>query len=96
MDCPAAEGFTDDVSVAVLEARLTVCVRAADALPSQFAPPVYFALRLWRPTARLFTASAAVPELVELDPNTTLPSRKVTVPTGTEFDAVTVAVNVTV
>ena len=94
-DCPAAEGFTDDVSAVVLAALLTVCVRVADVLPSQFTPPLYVALKLWLPTARLLSVNLAVPELVGLDPSTTLPSRKVTVPVGTEFVAVTVAVRVT-
>jgi len=94
-DCPTAEGFSDDVSVVVLGALFTVCVRVADVLPSQFTPPLYFALKLWLPTARLLNVNLAVPELVGLDPNATLPSKKVTVPAGTEFVAVVVAVRVT-
>jgi hypothetical protein len=37
--CPAPEGFKDEVSVVVLDARLTVCVRVPEVLASQFELP---------------------------------------------------------
>ena len=38
-DCPVRDGFADEVSVVVLDARLTVWLRTADVLGSQFPPP---------------------------------------------------------
>jgi hypothetical protein len=38
-DWPKVDGFTDDVSVVVVLAWFTVCVRAADALPLKFVSP---------------------------------------------------------
>ena len=45
-DWPGKDGFTDDVSAVVLDARFTVWLRTADVLASQFAPPAYAAVKL--------------------------------------------------
>jgi len=37
--CPAAAGFAEETNAVVLDARLTVCVRRADVLVRQLAPP---------------------------------------------------------
>ena len=73
--CPAEAGFTEEVSVVVVEARFTVCVRAADVLLSQFTPVAYVAVSLWLPTLKVSTTRVATPEpLVWLDPRVVVPS----------------------
>lgn len=56
---PTNEGLGDEVKVVVVEAMLTVCVKADDALPAKFALPPYTAEMLCVPAAKLAIAKVA-------------------------------------
>jgi hypothetical protein len=97
---PTTDGFAELDSVDVLVALLTTCDKLVLVEPLLVASPLYTALMLWLPTARLLVAQVAVrilPEPVSaavVQPAIeAAPSLKFTVPVGAL--PLTVAVNVT-
>ena len=85
-DCPYVDGLSDEVMAeVVVEAWLTVCVKAAGAeLPMKFAFPAYTAEMVSVPAGVVFVVNAATPdELTLAVPSVVAPFLKVTVPTGT-------------
>ena len=92
--CPNSDGFLDDVRVEDVGANLTVCFSTAEVLPNWSVLPLKTAVIEWLPTARVETASVAVPPARGLTPSVVAPFLKVTVPLGVTVD-VTLAVNVT-
>src|SRR5262245_39976608 len=90
---PVAAGLTDDPSVTVVAAGLTVTATAAEVLPVKPAVPAKEAVSAWVPTPS-GTVSVAWPSaLTGAVPSAVLPSRKVTVPLGAPAGELTVAVS---
>lgn len=92
--CPKSDGFLDDISATDVGANFTFCVSTAEVLPNWLVLPLKTAVIEWLPTARLETASVAVPPARGLTPSVVAPFLKVTVPVGVTVD-VTFAVRVT-
>src|SRR5258707_5407878 len=83
-DWPETDGFTDEATVVVLLAWLTVCVNA-DAvlsLPIKLLLPPYTAVIVCAATESAAVVKVAVPALSALLPSVLVPSEKVTVPVG--------------
>src|ERR1700694_3106378 len=59
---PVLDGFSDDTTLVVVAPWFTVCVNGADALVVKLASPLYMAVIMLAPTARLFTSHVAFPE----------------------------------
>jgi len=97
-DWPNADGFTNEVTVVELLARLTVWVMAVEVLPLKLLSPPYVTVIVWLPTESNEVANVALPALKLAVPNVAAPSRNVTVPVGVPVagaTALTVAVKVT-
>ena len=92
------EGFSDEVSIVVVGAALTVCRMIWDALEGNFASPLYCAEIICGPTTREDVAkvATALEFNVTAVPIRTPVSMNITVPVGVPVvELVTVAVNVT-
>src|SRR5581483_11874078 len=95
---PNADGLTEDVTVVVVLAWLTVCVSVAEVLVVKLVSPAYTAVMAWPATAKAAVVNVAEPPESVAVPSVVVPSRKVTVPLGVPVPgatAVTVAVKVT-
>jgi hypothetical protein len=92
-DWPNVEGLSDEASDVVVAAWPTVWVNNAEALPLKLVSPLYTAVMLWLPTARVAVLKWPIPDLSVAVPKVAAPSMKVTVPVADE--GATVAVKVT-
>jgi hypothetical protein len=82
----AVAGFTEEVSVTLEAAWLTVCTTAAEVLPRSLGSPLYTAVMECVPTARVETANAAVPPVRVAAPMGVPPSRNCAVPVADTGD----------
>jgi hypothetical protein len=71
---PKMEGLFDEVTVVVLVALFTVCVKVAEVLPAKFVSPPYTAVIECDPPARPDVVSVAVPALRVPVPSVVPPS----------------------
>jgi hypothetical protein len=95
--CPTDEGLTEDVSVVVVVACVTVCERADDELPRKLVSPPYSAVMAWVPVERLDVLKAACPDELRVPvPIGAPPSLNVTLPVRPATLEVTRAVKVTI
>jgi hypothetical protein len=99
-DCPNTEGFTEEVTLVVVLAWLTVCVKSGDVLPLKLLLPLYSAVTVCAPSANDAIAPlVALPPLkLTGEPKSDPSSLNCTVPPGVPDPgavALTVAVNVT-
>src|SRR6266404_5675800 len=94
-DWPNTEGFSEELTVVVVEPLLTVCVNAAEVLLVKVASPLYTTVIECEPVAREDMVKVAWPPLRALVASAVAPSLNVTVPVGVPLVPVTVAVNVT-
>jgi len=99
-DWPDTDGFTDEATVVVLLAWLTVCVSGEPvlSLPMKLLLPPYTAVIVCDATDNAAVVNVAWPALSALLPSVFVPSEKVTVPVGVPAPgntALTVAVKVT-
>jgi hypothetical protein len=60
--CPNVDGFRLDASARVVPAAFTVCMRTAEVLTSCVASPLYSAVMLCAPTARVEVVKLALPD----------------------------------
>jgi hypothetical protein len=94
---PCGAGLSEDFTVAMVRARLTVWTRALELLPLLSVSPLYRATRLWTPTARVEPGSWKAARPVWLStavPRGVKPSSKVTFPVGMVVFPETTAVSV--
>ena len=100
-DCPKAVAFEDELSVVVVLAWLTVCVKGLLllSLAVKFVSPGYDAVIVWLPTPKAEVVKVATPLAFTVPvPRVAVPSMKLTVPVGTPAPGATgatVAVKVT-
>jgi hypothetical protein len=95
-DCPAVDGFCDELSNVLVPVLFTTCDTAAEVLAAWPVSPLYTTVMLCVPTVSADVASDAAPPAKFCVPNVAVPFLNVTVPVGVppELD-VTVALNVT-
>ena len=96
--CPDTEGLTDEATVVLLPALLTVWLSAVELLVLKLASPPYTAVIECEVTLRELLVKVAWPELSVPVPKVAAPSLNVTVPPGIPLPGatgLTVAVNVT-
>jgi hypothetical protein len=94
-DCPKNEGLADEVTLAVVLALFTVCVKGAEVLELKLLSPPYSAVIECEPTDKEEVVKAATPPVRDPVPNVTVPSLNVTVPVGVPPVPDTLAVKVT-
>lgn len=97
-DWPTPAGLTDEMSAVESAARVTTSLRTDEVLEWKFESPLYCAVMLCVPTARVLLLRVATPPLKFAEPREVLPSKKVTEPVGTAVTprtAATVDVKVT-
>src|SRR5439155_13773673 len=95
--CPYVEGFSDDVTLALVATWFTVWVNAGEVLPVKLVFPTYTAVIECAPPESLAMVKAAWPLRSVLASRLVLPSLNITMPVGAIVpeDGVIVAVNVT-
>jgi hypothetical protein len=101
-NCPVVDGLAEEVTVVVVVAWVTVCVRAVDVLVPKFVSPLYTAVIESEPTGSgdaavvVNVAVSGLPPLSVPVPMVVAPFLNVTVPVGVPPAVLlTVAVNVT-
>jgi len=93
---PDVDGLSDELSVVVVAAWLTVWASAVELAKAKAASPPYLAVMVWDPTLSPVLVNVATPLAFSVPvPSVVLPSKKVTVPVGVAVagaTALTVAV----
>ena len=81
-DWPSTDGFTEELTVVLVDALFTVWVIGLLVLGTKLPSPLYVAVIECDPAVSIFVAKVARPELTVPVPKVVPPSRKVTVPDG--------------
>ena len=89
--CPTVDEAGDTVRVVVVVVSPGVMVTVFDVLGAKLPSPLYVAVRVWLPVARVVAVKVAVPLVSVPVPRVVVPSLNVTVPVAPE--GVTVAVS---
>src|SRR5438034_7016173 len=95
---PAAAGLSDEVSVVLVDALLTVWLVIDEVLEAKVVSPLYTAEMAWEPAVSVDAVKVAVPPLSVAVPIVLVPSLNVTMPLGVPVPggkAATVTVKVT-